>query len=31
MYAYERGQERLLELLKLVRSEILFEMELGEI
>jgi hypothetical protein len=30
MYAIERGQERLFELLELVRGEILFEMELGE-
>ena len=30
MYAIERGQKRLLELLELVRLEILFEMELGE-
>jgi hypothetical protein len=29
-YAIERGQERLLGLLELVRVEILFEMELGE-
>jgi len=30
MYAIDRGQERLFELLELVRAEILFEMELGE-
>jgi hypothetical protein len=30
VYAIERGQERLLALLELVRMEILFEMELGE-
>jgi hypothetical protein len=30
MYAIERGQERLLELLELVRVEIRFEMEIGE-
>jgi len=30
MYAIDRGQERLFELLELVRDEILFEMELGE-
>jgi hypothetical protein len=30
MYAIERGQERLLGLLELVRVEILFEMDLGE-
>jgi hypothetical protein len=30
MYAIERGQERLLEFLELVRAEILFELELGE-
>jgi hypothetical protein len=30
MYAIERGQERLVELLELVRVETLFEMDLSE-